>query len=150
VGAPAAILGRSARAGLVGQALCVAEAIVLPVRATANCRPPRAARVPAFGREKVSAGSGAPPSHTVAEFFTTQGAKFEKRILTARRKQRGLGQLCDRNVRDDFTQPSNSPDHGIKPVRRAVDGAIPLAGKRHHLALELIEPAAMQHTLLFV
>ena len=39
---------------------------------------------------------------------------------------------------------------GIKPVGRTVDGTLPLAGKRHHLALELIEPAAMQHTLLFV
>src|SRR5262245_30394319 len=60
------------------------------------------------------------------------------------------GQLCDRNVRDDFTQPSNSPDHGIKPVWRAINGAVPLAAEGHHFALELIEPAAMQDTLLFI
>ena len=60
------------------------------------------------------------------------------------------GQLCDRNVRDDFTQPSNSPDHSIKPVWRAINGAVPLAAEGHHFALELIEPAAMQDTLLFI
>ena len=53
------------------------------------------------------------------------------------------GQLCDRNVRDDFTQPSNSPDHGIKPVWRAINGAVPLAAEGHHFALELIEAVTM-------
>src|SRR5215831_12577778 len=32
-----------------------------------------------FGREKVSAGRGVLPSHTVGEFFTAQRAEFEKR-----------------------------------------------------------------------
>src|SRR5262249_20667166 len=65
-------------------------------------------------------------------------------------KQPGPGQLCDRNVRDDFTQPSNSSDHGIKSVWRSINGAVPLAAEGHHFVLELIEPAAMQDTLLFI
>jgi hypothetical protein len=79
--------------------------------------------------------------------FSLRRAEFRKANFDRATRS---GQLCDRNVRDDFTQPSNSPDHGIKPVWRAINGAVPLAAEGYHFALELIEPAAMQDTLLFI
>jgi hypothetical protein len=36
--------------------------------------------------------------------------------------------------------------HGVEPVRRAINGAIPPAGKRHHLDFELNEAMAMEHS----
>ena len=96
-------------------------------------------------RESFFARPGAPPPHTVAN-ISLRRAEFRKANFDGAAR----GQLCDRNVRDDFTQPSNSPDHGIKPVWRAINGAVPLAAEGHHFALELIEPAAMQDTLLFI
>src|SRR5215831_18662426 len=60
------------------------------------------------------------------------------------------GQLCDRNVRDDFTQPSNSPDHGIKPVWRAINGAVPFPAECHHPGFQLLEAATMQHAALLI
>src|SRR5262245_37421521 len=38
---------------------------------------------------------------------------------------------------DHFRQSRQASYRGVEPVRRAVNGAIPLAGKRHHLRLEL-------------
>src|SRR5262249_39555668 len=108
-------------------------------------RSPQHMRGSIAGREKFSAESGAPPLPTVCEFFLRRAGVRKANLDAAER-----GQLCDRNVRDDFTQPSNSPDHGIKPVWRAINGAVPLAAEGHHFALELIEPAAMQDTLLFI
>src|SRR5215831_5890661 len=58
--------------------------------------------------------------------------------------------LCDRDVRDHFRQSRQAPYRGVEPVWRAVNVAIPLAGKRHHLRLELVEAAAMQHATLFI
>src|SRR5262245_18429844 len=60
------------------------------------------------------------------------------------------GQLCDRNVRDDFTQPSNSPDHGIEPIGRAIDRAVPFPAECHHLGFQLVEAATMQHAALLI
>src|SRR5262245_33068560 len=80
------------------------------------------------------------PLRTRFAKFHCAGRSSEKRISIA---QPGPGQLCDRNVRDDFTQPSNSPDHGIKPVWRAINGTVPLAAEGHHFALELIEAVTM-------
>ena len=89
-------------------------------------------------RESFFAGPGGPPPHTVCEIFAAQGGVRKANFDGAAR-----GQLCDRNVRDDFTQPSNSPDHCIKPVWRAINGAVPLAAEGHHFALELIEAVTM-------
>jgi hypothetical protein len=53
----------------------------------------------------------------------------EKRILIA---QPGPGQLGNWNMRDNFAQPSDSPNHCVEPVGRAIDRAIPFAAERHH------------------
>src|SRR5262249_40761383 len=38
-------------------------------------------------------------------------------------------------MRDHFRQSRQASYRGVEPIRRAVNGAIPLAGKRHHLRL---------------
>ena len=53
--------------------------------------------------------------------------------------------LCDRDMRDHFRQSRQAPYRGVEPVRRAVNGAIPLAGKRHHLRLELLWGESVRH-----
>ena len=46
-----------------------------------------------------------------------------------RRKQPGPGQLGDWDLRDNFAQPSDSPNHCVEPVGRSINGAIPFAAE---------------------
>jgi hypothetical protein len=51
--------------------------------------------------------------------------------------------LGDWDLRDNFAQPSDSPNHCVEPVGRPINGVIPFAAERHHFALELIEAVTM-------
>src|SRR5262249_34016497 len=82
--------------------------------------------------------------------FHCAGGGVRKAKFDSAASKPGPGQLSDRNVRDDFTQPSNSPDHGIKPVWRAINGAVPFPAECHHLGFQLVEAATMQHAALLI
>jgi hypothetical protein len=54
------------------------------------------------------------------------------------------------DLRYHFRQSRQAPYRSVEPVRRAINCANPLAGKRHHLGFELIAATAMQHSALLV
>jgi hypothetical protein len=85
----------------------------------------------------------------VGEFFTVQD-EIRKVNFDGVASKPGPRQLGDWDLRDYFRQSRQAPYHGIEPVGRAIDRAIPLATECHHLAFQLIEPATMQHSALLV
>jgi hypothetical protein len=56
----------------------------------------------------------------------------------SRRERMRAWSLCDRDLRDRFRQSCKAPYRGVEPVRTALNLAILLAGKRHHLGFEPI------------
>src|SRR5262249_8558953 len=82
------------------------------------------------------------PLRTRFANFSYAGRESEKQISMAPQATRS-GQLGDWDLRDNFAQPSDSPNHCIEPVWRAINGAVPLAAEGHHFALELIEAVTM-------